>query len=317
MSNNDGPTAGGMAIMKIDGSKVREFRESKGLTQLYVATVVGVTTDTISRWENRRYPTIKQENALKLAEALEVALPDILEKQEPLPEEETEETTRQNSSGMSQTTRGKLTGYILGALMIATLVLISFSWWKTAELSETEIKVHRILPAHAPPGQPFPVIILLQTGQDRQFSVIVKDILPQSCIPLGSAPSFTTIDKPTGVLKWISKIAGGGKTVFSYMAKTSEEIKEGEQLRFEGTITLRKGGTPEISIQGNNLLEITGFHWADANSDNRIDDEEILTVYDTFGAVDGLEFDRAKIEDIWSGKGYHWDRKSRQYKVIP
>ena len=68
-------------MVKIDGSKVRSLRESKGLTQLYIATVVEVTTDTISRWENKRYPSIKEENALKLAEALEVTLDDILEKE--------------------------------------------------------------------------------------------------------------------------------------------------------------------------------------------------------------------------------------------
>ncbi|MGW8161763.1 MAG: helix-turn-helix domain-containing protein, partial [Desulfobulbales bacterium] len=66
-------------MVKIDGSRVRRLRESKGLTQLYIATVVGVTTDTISRWENRRYPAIKEENALKLAEALEVSLEEFLD----------------------------------------------------------------------------------------------------------------------------------------------------------------------------------------------------------------------------------------------
>ena len=49
-------------------SYFKEIREKKGLTQLYIATAVGVTTDTISRWENRRYPSIKTENGEKLAE---------------------------------------------------------------------------------------------------------------------------------------------------------------------------------------------------------------------------------------------------------
>jgi DNA-binding transcriptional regulator YiaG len=53
-------------MVKIDGSRVRIIRESKGLTQLYIATVVGVTTDTISRWENRRYlmKSLKQKSHL-------------------------------------------------------------------------------------------------------------------------------------------------------------------------------------------------------------------------------------------------------------
>ena len=68
---------GPLQMVKIDGSKVRSLREAKGLTQLYIATVVGVTTDTISRWENKRYPSIKEENALKLAESLEVSLDEM------------------------------------------------------------------------------------------------------------------------------------------------------------------------------------------------------------------------------------------------
>jgi transcriptional regulator with XRE-family HTH domain len=55
----------------LDGAAVRRIREEKRLTQLYVAKVVGVTTDTISRWENNRYPTVRRENLFKLAEALE------------------------------------------------------------------------------------------------------------------------------------------------------------------------------------------------------------------------------------------------------
>ena len=67
-------------MVKIDGSRVRALREQKGLTQLYIATAVDVTTDTVSRWENKRYPTIKKENALKLADALEVDLGALLDR---------------------------------------------------------------------------------------------------------------------------------------------------------------------------------------------------------------------------------------------
>ena len=73
---------GGPVMIRIDGSKIRQIREQKGLTQLYVATAVDVTTDTVSRWENKRYPSIKKENGQKLAEALEVELEAILETDE-------------------------------------------------------------------------------------------------------------------------------------------------------------------------------------------------------------------------------------------
>ena len=56
---------GSPVMVKIDGSKVRAIREAKGLTQLYVATAVEVTTDTVSRWENKRYPSVKKENGIQ------------------------------------------------------------------------------------------------------------------------------------------------------------------------------------------------------------------------------------------------------------
>ena len=72
-----------LPIVALDGAKVKKVREAKKLTQLYVASVVGVTTDTISRWENNRYPSIKRDNAEKLAVALEVELEEILKQEEP------------------------------------------------------------------------------------------------------------------------------------------------------------------------------------------------------------------------------------------
>ncbi|MGB3225713.1 MAG: helix-turn-helix transcriptional regulator, partial [Desulforhopalus sp.] len=78
-----------MNMVKIDGAKIKLLREQQGLTQLYLATAVEVTTDTISRWENRRYPSIKKDNGLKLAEALNVQLEEILE----APEEEQTESS--------------------------------------------------------------------------------------------------------------------------------------------------------------------------------------------------------------------------------
>ena len=79
VNTSDITSHGGPQIALINGTKIRKIREEKGLTQLYLSEVVGVTTDTISRWENRRYPTIKMENAIRLAQALEVSLEEILE----------------------------------------------------------------------------------------------------------------------------------------------------------------------------------------------------------------------------------------------
>ncbi len=72
---------GHASSVAIDGEAIRQIREEKRLTQLYVSKVVGVTTETVSRWENKRYPTIRRDNAIKLAEALEVDLKAILKQE--------------------------------------------------------------------------------------------------------------------------------------------------------------------------------------------------------------------------------------------
>src|ERR1700674_4404655 len=76
--NSEKTEKSALPVVAVDGVKIKSIRETKKLTQLYVASVVGVTTDTISRWENNRYPTIRRDNAEKLATALEVGLAEIL-----------------------------------------------------------------------------------------------------------------------------------------------------------------------------------------------------------------------------------------------
>lgn len=71
--------------VQLDGSTVRKIREKQKLTQYYISKVVGVTIDTVSRWENNRYPTVRRENALLLSEALEVPIEEILLKDVSVP----------------------------------------------------------------------------------------------------------------------------------------------------------------------------------------------------------------------------------------
>ncbi|MCI5166768.1 MAG: XRE family transcriptional regulator [Candidatus Electrothrix sp. GM3_4] len=86
------------ATVTIDGSKIKQIRESKGLTQDYLATVVGVAIRTVSCWENNRSPNIKRENAESVAKALEVPLEDIRKSKLVLLENSTEKAEEIASS---------------------------------------------------------------------------------------------------------------------------------------------------------------------------------------------------------------------------
>ena len=300
-------------MAKIDGSKVRSLREAKGLTQLYIATVVGVTTDTISRWENKRYPSIKEENALKLAEALEVTLDDILEK-----EEETAKSEETPTAAVSQVRPPKPNRIFLWLTLLIVVLLLPFFWYHFKQPEPVTIFATRLLPPHIAVGQPFPVIIQVKTKLQGPFSLILREMLPAGCKPIVSAPPYTGMDKKTGSLKWITR-TNGHVTTFVYLAKKiipEPGTSSDTSLRFSGSVTLSDKKSPETRIAGSLVLPIAEYHWADANRDNRIDDAEILAVYDTFSALDNVEYDWQKIDDIWSGEGYRWDDAKKEYVIL-
>jgi transcriptional regulator with XRE-family HTH domain len=300
-------------MVKIDGSKVRSLREAKGLTQLYIATVVGVTTDTISRWENKRYPTIKQENGLKLAEALEVSLDDILETDEPAVEvQEVSETV------MQQTESRRQFRPLLWLLLLVAVLLLPFIWFHFNQPAEPVISISatRILPPHIPAGQPFPVIIQVKAIQENSFSLILKETLPPGCELIKSNPLYTGIDKKTGSIKWLSRFDGPLKT-YVYLAKRKPTTDSSGSLRFSGSVTLRNKEAAGTTIGGSQVVPIADYHWADTNQDNRIVDDEILEAYDVFSALDKLEYDWQEIDDIWSGDSYYWDDASQKYVIRP
>ena len=337
------PLAGGVPMVNIDGARIRRLREEKGLTQLYVATVVGVTTDTISRWENRRYPNIKKENALKLAEALETQVADIVDHGQPvsLPEPaplQGSETPKQDEpvpqppepepppalapaapQAASLRSRFAFASFpvparLAGFLLLALAILAFLRWYRPSE-GESQVAAYRILPEHATPGIPFPVVIEVTTSATRPFSLILKETLPPACIPAQGKPRFVSQASDPPVLKWIDKISGE-QAVYSYLAKLQPETEMETAHQFSGGVTVRSDDNPSIPIAGTDSLQASPFHWADSNSDGRIDDEELLSVYEIYGGIEGLQFGKKLIEEIWTAKGYRWNQETRGYDIL-
>jgi transcriptional regulator with XRE-family HTH domain len=156
--------SGPSQMVKIDGSRVRSLRESKGLTQLYIATVVGVTTDTISRWENKRYPSIKEENAIKLAEALEVSLEQVLEKKE---EPSTLDDTP--AIAVSQPKKMQPNRILLWLLILIVVLLLPLIWYSLNQPPPITIFATRLLPPTYRPGSPFLLLFRLQRNSRIPF----------------------------------------------------------------------------------------------------------------------------------------------------
>ena len=311
-----GTTKGGVPMVKIDGGRVRALREEKGLTQLYLATAVEVTTDTISRWENRRYPTIKKENALRLAEALEVELDAILDQggddpQEAVPEMSDPPSARPTAPGPSP---GRRSRHLRAAAAAFFLVLLALGW-RFFHSPGAGITAERLMPDHTAPGRPLPVVVRVKSETAQPLSVILRERLPAGARARGGpAAGEMAIDPATGEMKWIHKMKGGTMTV-GYLLYPPADAAMGAALTVTGTVNLRRFRGRTRPIGGSGRLALTPYHWADTNRDNRIDDQEILTVYEEYSEIPGLKIDLDFIEEAWFGNGYHWDATARRFVI--
>lgn len=305
-------TGQGVPIVNINGARVKKIREEKGLTQLYLSEVVGVTTDTISRWENRRYPSIKLENAKNLAQALEVELEEILEKSSGDPGKEIQPPQVEIKKKFYPRTIISLTLSIILAGIISGMVIWYFF---PADTPAPDVSAIRILPPHVPPGQIFPVLIRVNNPSETSIALIIKETVPPGTGIETGVPSFTTINPEKNELKWISRTENR-QSVFAYLARASRDAAGNTLLIFNGSITLKQKTGSHTRIDGNSSISISPYHWADTNKDEMIDDEEILAVYDLYSDIREIGFNRDLIDDIWAGSGYRWDEKKEQYVVL-
>ena len=300
----------GVAMIRIDGARVRQLREGQGLTQLYLAKAVEVTTDTISRWENRHYPTIKRENGLLLAEALGVELEEILGK----PDETAEPVEDFPPSSPATRVGIPLKKYNLllniGLAVMIPVVIGLMIWKKQPESGEIQIEATRSLPTACAPGLTFPVLITVHTG--REMVLLVREHVPDGVEILKTVPDATS--QADNTLKWIRK-EGGEQLLTGYLAKSAGEY--GTQFTFSGSIAVRQEQKQEADISGDNAIRLEPLHWADANGDFIINDDEILEVYDKFGGLTELGVDLDSIEEIWMGSGYRWNKNDQTIEILP
>ncbi len=294
----------GIAMVCISGGKIRSLREEQNLTQLYLATTVGVTTETISRWERQEAPTVKKDNGLKLADALSVSLEEIIAPAEQVPVEA--EPTIPEKSWKKK--------YWIGVLALGAAFL--FSMFARQDNGLVHLSAKRTMPAHSVSGQPFPVIITVDFVSEKNSSFLLNEQLPAGCRVLRTVPGTAATGE--GFLKWVDK-NGSGKRSFAYLAtcKADPDKEKDGSFSFNGFLLVRESSRNEIPVNGRSRLQVTSFHWADGDRNRRIDDEELLAVYDDFGRVDGLEVDVEEVEAIWMGSGYRWDAGKSTFEIVP
>ena len=60
------------------GEKIKELREDKGISQYRLAEITGINRSTINRYENGSIQKISFDNLLKICEALEIDIKEII-----------------------------------------------------------------------------------------------------------------------------------------------------------------------------------------------------------------------------------------------
>ncbi|NDY42959.1 helix-turn-helix transcriptional regulator [Dissulfurirhabdus thermomarina] len=290
----------GAPMVRIDGRAARRRREELGLTQLYVATAVGVTTDTISRWENRRSPSIKRDNALRLAEALEMPLEAL--------------QPAEAAEGETATGRRPSRPLVLLLAVLAAALAGGAAWWLARGPAHGRIVAERRLPPHAAPGAAFPVLLRLQVERPGDYSLILRERLPAGCTLLRADPPPTSTAADGRELVWIFP-ANRPRLTFGYVARLAPGIPMGSRLAFSGRVNYRGGmarGRHETG--GTAALEVRPLHWADLDGNHVIDDQEILTVYDVLAPATKLDIGLKEIEALWAASGYRWNEDRKEFE---
>lgn len=304
---------GGMIMVKIDGAKVRHLREQKGLTQLYVATAVQVTTDTISRWENKRYPSVKKENCLKLAEALGVSLEEILETQENIETAQKHEEPTQHPTDFASAKQLKQKMFLMAGCLLAALIAGSSTWYFFLRTDTPPITAKRILPKHCLPGQPFPVVIEVTASSKKSITTILREMLPEGALLKKASPAVSAPNEKGRELKWLEKIDGPTRFVYTVTLKG----KPDDSFKFTGNIAVSQDSENARIVVGNDTITLGTFHWADSDSDGILNDKEMLAVHDQFSGTEKLGIDVGLIEKIWLGSGYRWNAKKSICEILP
>jgi len=286
----------------IDGSAIRRIRENNKLTQLYVAKVVGVTTDTISRWENNRYPSIKRDNVLRLAEALEVEVSALLRPEEEEPEEGAEET--------GSTRFRWLPLLLLGIVMVSVLV-----FYFQRQPARVVVQAERVLPRYAAPGNVVPVWIRIEPSL-RQKGYILREHFPRGWKLIEANPPASSLDNVEGVARWIVK-PGEDREKIVYLLKLGRGGTLGENQSFQGEVVM-KGGAQDAPAQvgGHLAMEIAGYLWPDTNGDHVIDDGEMLAASDIYDEMNGVHLDGNFLEKVWDAGHYSWNSKKNWFVPV-
>lgn len=290
--------------VSIDGEKIRQIREAGRLTQLYVAKVVNVTTDTVSRWENNRYPTMRRDNALKLAEALEVELEQILRSEEA--------EVCQTGNPVVSRRSWVIPLVLLGFLLLVAAGAAWFFWPPGPAVSSGLVRVQRFLPRQVAAGTRAPVHLVLE-ADPRLTGLILRENFPPGWILVESDPPPTSLDNLSGSVRWMTRHPQQ-LTQIVYLLQAPDTLSDSESIQLKGEVVANpEGQNLTINVSGESNLRVAPYHWADENANSSIDDAEILDASDLVDLSSNIHFGWDELEALWDAGTYRFDAKTHQF----
>ncbi len=289
--------------VSIDGEAIRRIREEKRLTQLYVSKVVGVTTDTVSRWENNRYPTIRRDNAIKLAEALEVELEEILK----------QEAVVESSDDSSEIEPAKKPWSLYVAVAVVVIITLVILFTNNSQ-QPPKMQAQRYLPAYAAPGSR--VLVRVHLSSEKPLKgMILREVYPAGWKLVASEPPASGLDNEEGKARWIFR-KPETQTRVSYLLEVAKNAELGSMVDLQGELIANPDGQRSaIPLQSVKSMEVQPFHWADSDGNGVIEDLEILEVSDLLDETGQLHLDWDLVEALWDAGSYQWD--TQKSKFVP
>jgi len=304
----------------LDGAAVRRIREEKRLTQLYVSKVVGVTTDTISRWENNRYPTVRRENLFKLAEALESPAQHLIKADSLAGEcaaEEDRIETVDSAVPLQKTFQVRILLYLGGiVLVLGGLSFLLYRWlsptFLVAPKPTVDFNAARILPPYAAPGMIIPVRLRLNVD-DATKRYIIREHFPPGWEVIEASPPASSIDNQDGMARWIVK-PGEERSLIVYLVRVDARSPLGMIARFRGEIVATLDEKNQaISSVGETEMTVGPYNWSDLDGDSSIDDAEMLEASLAFEELEGIHLDWKDLERLWDAGHYRFDPVGRRF----
>ena len=83
---------------------------------------------------------------------------------------------------------------------------------------------------------------------------------------------------------------------------------------FSGEVIINpRGSSISHAVEGDSVLLIGPYHWADTNGDHVIDDGETLQASDSVEEMDKLHLNWDLIETIWDAGHYRWSPEQNTF----